>query len=1817
MLCSLFIVAQAEEAPPPPFAAVIDNTGNETEIILDLEAEKSAKLNELAEKHPDQYMALTEEENIDPDFYLNLMQIIDHYQISDMETFIDIYLDGGFPALDNITVDEYGQITLNPAVSRMSVMSSSNQTSSVSKDKINGMYSYALNNSANAPQYADQTSDMQFIDPLTGNLTVRQTDITLPGKEGFDLDITRYYNSAQAEFHAKKPGDGGVKTITLHKGDVLTSVDITDQITGNSFTNYYFHWNSDIYYQKKYALDSLGYLEDKDRYLHSISSRVIVDPSETFTYYSYSSTEIEPLVYQRMRNDLGAGWSFGFPSVQGIKDDLNSDGMEDGIYFHTGTGSTYTAEYDVFKGSHVFLETTDTDYIFVVQPDIPSNGIKYIYTDVAGTVYSFGLRGELLNKTDRHGNVISFSYTTKMIYGTRATLLSQIIDTVGRTVNFTYSNDNTLITVTVTDPKDQNNTLTFSYEKEIIYTQTIDSTAYYEPVLKSFTNPLGEKTYYRGENRDINFTFNGKTVDTFVKNGTTKNYYIDKKTIKAYFLTEILYPHSAAVFEFTNERQQYFAPPSGQSNYPEYINKNLGFDGIAEGYRYYHITSTDISDVNNETTNVHRQYNDNYYDCWDNNQNLIDYTGYPYEYSGKLLTANFYRMAYINGTFKEYAYKVADINNPHLVMKYDLTRSNNSSNYIYVVTSYEDFYEGRLPQLIKTRTSDNYGMYETYSEISYYNYTNNYGAQKNRIEYQTRPLLLADFNDANKKLDNQISYEYKYGEVSKIGANQSLDPPLYATEEVRYQDHRVWQIIGETNSTYLYEYTNDQLSKRTIETGIAFNKIKKVEEIYTSATNHAYPSEIREYYTDENEVEQYRSTAYVYDMLTGNIKEKTDINGTTTYQYDLLGRIKKETYPIYETFDTMSTTETYYAEKIYTYSNERLTDIPDFFSTPVYTLKVHEILKYYDSSQNIVFQNEATRYYDGLGNMLRAKIPEIVEGALIDTTTSIVYNENQQIVKVVDPLGNITNISYDFLGRMTEISDPSGVYVNEYETEILSTGTKARSYLVNGPVTEMEQDFNGRTISQTQTIGNDELISRFTYDLAGNLTSYTDPNNNQNSHGVTEKYTYTPYNRLESVVNANNEATYYNYNSVGNITSFSVGGQTQFTKKYNELGAIIEDKDPHNKLKINKYDTLGRLTESTDRNNVVTEFSYDEMNNLSEMSTTNGTGTVQKYSHTTPFGATKIFDGANSITNTYSKLGNTLSKTLSYPDYTATISNSIDALGRLTGFSTSGKHTNYSYQDVRLSKVQLDGNQAKNTADSVNAKYEYYPSGKLKSITYPPLSNEKVLKMTEIYDSLDRLTTLTNTLDTEILSSFEYDYDFNGNVVKIIETKLDNIGMPIDKITNIGYDKLNRISWVEADGKTSAYSYDYRGNRITENAADIYLDESEYSYVYDDLNRLKSVTKTDENSTVTTTLNEYTADGLRYLKQVDTEKTYYVYDNQGRIAAEANASGTVTANYIHAPDRTLAKIESNGAKYYYLHNGHTDVTQIVDMSGNIVNQYSFDIWGNFEEKTEAIHNPFTYFGQQFDESTGLYYLRARYYDPKTGTFTQEDTHWNTQNMLYGDSSNSNIPSMSAISQSSNLYNYGLHNPVSYVDVSGNSVTLTCIILGAVIGAVIGAGVGAAISLEKYGTVTWQFAVGGMLLGSVGGAIIGWGAGAVIASLGVGGTASSIMAGGGASFNSYGDLRKFLGSAGTGRVWHHIVEQNQTYKSWFNPNWIQNTNNVINIDSKVHDKISGYYNSIQEFSNGMRVRDWLVGQDFKTQYEFGIKVLNDFGIKVGQ
>jgi hypothetical protein len=93
-----------------------------------------------------------------------------------------------------------------------------------------------------------------------------------------------------------------------------------------------------------------------------------------------------------------------------------------------------------------------------------------------------------------------------------------------------------------------------------------------------------------------------------------------------------------------------------------------------------------------------------------------------------------------------------------------------------------------------------------------------------------------------------------------------------------------------------------------------------------------------------------------------------------------------------------------------------------------------------------------------------------------------------------------------------------------------------------------------------------------------------------------------------------------------------------------------------------------------------------------------------------------------------------------------------------------------------------------------------------------------------------------------------------------------------------------------------------------------------------------------------------------------------------------------------------------------------------------------------------------------------------------------------------------------------------------------------------------------------------------------------------------------------SFSSFRSLKHGLGSAGKGKVWHHIVEQRRANIERFGAKAIHSTENVVAVPCEVNQAIADYYSSIRQFTSGKTVRQWLDSQSFEEQSAFGTRIL---------
>ena len=346
------------------------------------------------------------------------------------------------------------------------------------------------------------------------------------------------------------------------------------------------------------------------------------------------------------------------------------------------------------------------------------------------------------------------------------------------------------------------------------------------------------------------------------------------------------------------------------------------------------------------------------------------------------------------------------------------------------------------------------------------------------------------------------------------------------------------------------------------------------------------------------------------------------------------------------------------------------------------------------------------------------------------------------------------------------------------------------------------------------------------------------------------------------------------------------------------------------------------------------------------------------------------------------------------------------------------------------------------------------------------------------YNKANWLTDVENKNAGGVVSSFTYTYYASGSQ----KSKTDQTG----NVTSYTYDGLNRLTQEsETGGLTHSYSYDANGNRtqMTVSGTANYAT----TYCYDAANRLLSENRTGDGSSETR--YTYDADGNLLTRTVTSADgiagATYQYDlfgqlvlsNEGGIQAAYayNAQGIRTEKTTSAGwtqylldggnvigEQTVAELitylrgvnlisrTAAGNTEYYLFNAHGDVTELTGSSGAVTKAYRYDAFGVETSPDPLDKNPFRYCGEYFDTETGTYYLRARYYAPNIGRFTQQDKHWNTANSIYGDNPQkineredklglktySYAPQITAVMQSGNLYVYGVSNPVAYVDRDG-------------------------------------------------------------------------------------------------------------------------------------------------------------------------------------
>ncbi len=161
--------------------------------------------------------------------------------------------------------------------------------------------------------------------------------------------------------------------------------------------------------------------------------------------------------------------------------------------------------------------------------------------------------------------------------------------------------------------------------------------------------------------------------------------------------------------------------------------------------------------------------------------------------------------------------------------------------------------------------------------------------------------------------------------------------------------------------------------------------------------------------------------------------------------------------------------------------------------------------------------------------------------------------------------------------------------------------------------------------------------------------------------------------------------------------------------------------------------------------------------------------------------------------------------------------------------------------------------------------------------------------------------------------------------------------------------------------------------------------------------------------------NFYGGEGLRAGVSESGKASTFIFHN-GEILTECGENSIPVKRHLQGQGLSCVQTLNDRAHHMYHQDEQGSTVYITGNNGAVENSYVYDAFGNVLKGKESIENCILYTGQQYEQETGQYYLRARFYNPVIGRFTQEDTY-------RGDGLN--------------LYAYCGNNPVIYYDPSGH------------------------------------------------------------------------------------------------------------------------------------------------------------------------------------
>ena len=696
-------------------------------------------------------------------------------------------------------------------------------------------------------------------------------------------------------------------------------------------------------------------------------------------------------------------------------------------------------------------------------------------------------------------------------------------------------------------------------------------------------------------------------------------------------------------------------------------------------------------------------------------------------------------------------------------------------------------------------------------------------------------------------------------------------------------------------------------------------------------------------------------------------------------------------------------------------------------------------------------RNQEFQYnqYGQIKNVLQASQPVL----------SRTYNQQLQMTKETNSRGLTTHFAYSPQGAIQAITYPKGIKEGfEYDQH----GDLAAKIDADGNRITLNRDDNDEAGStkdkkadaptkQYDPLGN--LIKEVASDGSSTQWQYDPMNRLQRilfPGGETHEYGYDRSGNLISEKDIRGNHKHYAYDQAGNLTNVRLPSGEQITYDLDPqgTGSVLAAHTSDGRTYQYQYDIGRRLVQTTLPWGEQIRYTYDVIDRLTQKSSSTGSSVSYQYDAFDRMTHSKSSDGdkqefiygarGNLITIkgpqsekhlTYNEFGELISE--KYPLIKKTIHYAYDQQGNRTSleipghlivryqYDSQGNLTHIGYgqkqpdQIIRLSYNFQNRKKTVEYPNGVSIGYHYTPSNLLDQITFFNPEGQAIRRQEYEYDGLKRITKITDSQGP----SKQFRYDANGQLIQAMhgdQTNTYQYGSSFQRLKDTQGENIEQFQYNKAGQliKKSALAmkYDRSGNltKLTDR-------DQEKHFIFNAVGMLETITTPTETVQYT-----YSPEGQRILKQVGDSKTSYLYDGKNLLMVLDQNNNPIQTfiqgNVIDSPLVMLEKKET----YYFLSDQQGSTLGLANTHGNVTTRYEYDPFGRMTRKGKETSNPLTYTGRFYDQESGLYYYRARYYASQLGVFLSPDPY----------------PKSFEFPETFNDYAYVQNDPINLVDPLG-------------------------------------------------------------------------------------------------------------------------------------------------------------------------------------